>query len=178
MESDGRSRPSGSHVVLIGPMGCGKTTVGTLVAARLGREFVDNDVALEAVTGATARRIEEEFGTADLHRRERGVFDAALQRVQPAVIAAAASVVDTVTEAQLDAHLVVYLHCTPPVGAWRSLTGLHRPEIRSTTHAQAKRDRRARLLADLVVDVDEIDAQSAADRILVVDLTALSRRIP
>jgi len=172
------ARPASPHIVLIGAMGCGKTTVGQLVAARLGRPFVDNDVALEAATGATARRIEEEFGTTDLHRRELGVFGAALRGDQPAVIAAAASVVDSVTIDDVASHLVVYVHCTAPVGARRSVAGRHRPDIRSTAQAQARRDRRCRALADMVIDVDELDAVAAADRIAVVDLTALSRRLP
>src|SRR5262245_56616813 len=125
-----RPTPTGPHVVLIGPMGCGMTTVSRLVAERLGRPFVDNDVALEEATGATARHIEAEFGTAELHRRERDVFVTALAGSPPAVIAAAASVVDTVAVEQVEAHLVVYLHCTPPVGERRALTGVYRPEIR------------------------------------------------
>ncbi len=33
------------HVVLVGLMASGKSTVGRLLAARLGRPFVDNDAA-------------------------------------------------------------------------------------------------------------------------------------
>ena len=36
----------GDHVVLIGMMGTGKTTVGLLVAERLGRRFLDSDEQL------------------------------------------------------------------------------------------------------------------------------------
>ena len=84
----------------------------------------------------------------------------------------------TMASDDVASHLVVYVHCTPPVGARRSIAGRHRPDIRSTAQAQARRDRRCRALADMVIDVDELDAVAAADRIAVVDLTALSRRLP
>ena len=38
---------SDRHIVLIGPMGSGKTTIGRLLAGRLDRPFVDNDGVLE-----------------------------------------------------------------------------------------------------------------------------------
>ena len=41
------------HLALIGFMGAGKTTVGTEVAARLDRPFVDLDREIEARTGST-----------------------------------------------------------------------------------------------------------------------------
>mgnify|MGYP000855220530 CR=1 FL=1 len=44
-------------IVLVGFMGAGKTTVGRLVAQRLGRAFVDVDEAIEAATGRTVREI-------------------------------------------------------------------------------------------------------------------------
>lgn len=170
-----RRRAAGPHVVLIGPMGCGKTTVGGIVAARLHRELADNDAGLASMTGMTARRIVEEFGTAELHRFERAVFEDALATPDPAVITAAASVLDVVDAAQLDGELVVFLDCSAPVGARRASTSHHRPSIMSTTEAQGERRRRAAELADLVIDVDDLDAQQVADRIVLVDLTALTR---
>ena len=43
-------------------MGVGKTTIGTAVAARLGRRFVDSDELIEARTGRTVREIFESDG--------------------------------------------------------------------------------------------------------------------
>ncbi|MCB0963607.1 MAG: hypothetical protein KDA98_09950, partial [Acidimicrobiales bacterium] len=47
---DRRPRP-GAHLVLVGLMGSGKTTVGKKVAKLLGRPFVDADVELERRSG-------------------------------------------------------------------------------------------------------------------------------
>jgi shikimate kinase len=44
---------SGPHVVLVGPPGVGKTTVGTLLSERLGLPLRDTDADIEARTGQT-----------------------------------------------------------------------------------------------------------------------------
>jgi len=53
------------HLVLVGLMASGKTTVGQTLAARLGRPFVDNDVVLERRTGRSAREIAAADGATD-----------------------------------------------------------------------------------------------------------------
>ena len=81
------------HVVLIGMMGVGKTTVGSLLAARLGYAFWDNDQALEAATGTTAAELQSERGQLELHKAEDALLHEALQTPAQTVYAAAASVV-------------------------------------------------------------------------------------
>jgi shikimate kinase len=87
----GRSR---DHVVFIGAMGSGKTTIGTIVAERLGRQFVDSDAELERRSGRSPRSIAETDGLPALHVLELQVLVDAVALDDPAVIAAAASVVD------------------------------------------------------------------------------------
>jgi len=57
-------------VFLIGYRGTGKTTVGRLLAERLGWEFVDADVLLEARAGRSIRQIFAEEGEAAFRARE------------------------------------------------------------------------------------------------------------
>jgi shikimate kinase len=80
-------------VVLIGMMGAGKTTVGRLLASRLGWKFWDNDEALEAETGMTADALQRRRGQAALHQTEDRLLREALRTSEPTVFAAAGSIV-------------------------------------------------------------------------------------
>ena len=52
----------GRHVVLVGFMGAGKTTLGQDAATRLGREFLDLDRAIEERAGKTIPELFAERG--------------------------------------------------------------------------------------------------------------------
>lgn len=58
------------NIFLVGLMGSGKTTVGRLLAKRLGLKFVDSDYEIEARTGATISWIFEIEGEESFRRRE------------------------------------------------------------------------------------------------------------
>ena len=60
---------------LVGPMGAGKSTVGRLLAERLGFDFHDSDHEIEARTGATIPMIFDIEGEQGFRRREAQVID-------------------------------------------------------------------------------------------------------
>ncbi len=80
-------------LVLIGMMGTGKTTVGQILATRLGWGFWDNDEALQGATGQTAAELQRLRGEAVLHEVEDRLLSEALREHTQTVFAAAASVV-------------------------------------------------------------------------------------
>lgn len=67
-------------------MGCGKTTVGALLAQELGWPFIDLDATLEAGQGMSIREIFEQAGEAFFRQLERAALTEA-SKTQPAVIA-------------------------------------------------------------------------------------------
>ena len=68
------------NIVLIGMMGCGKTTVGWLLARRLGRELVDTDAWIEAQAGRSIPELFAEEGEAGFRARERRAAEALSRR--------------------------------------------------------------------------------------------------
>jgi len=74
------------NIVLIGFMGTGKTTIGRLLASRLGRPFVDCDKKVEYESGMTVREIFEHYGEGFFREKEEDVI-AKLSRYHNAVIA-------------------------------------------------------------------------------------------
>ncbi|MCE5185256.1 MAG: shikimate kinase [Planctomycetaceae bacterium] len=60
-----------SNIALIGMPGCGKSTIGVLLAKRLGRYFLDTDVLIQAVEGKTLQEIIADRGMAGFCELER-----------------------------------------------------------------------------------------------------------
>lgn len=87
-----RSKPS--HVVILGLMGAGKTTLGRALSQRLGWPLNDSDQQIERATGRTVRQLKDELGVDEMHELESAQLLAALDEQDPSVIDAAASVVD------------------------------------------------------------------------------------
>ena len=83
-----------SHVVVVGLMGSGKTTVGRELASRLGWPLRDSDPEIEAATGRTVRTLRDEIGVDAMHELEAHQLLDALAAPGPAVVSPAASVID------------------------------------------------------------------------------------
>ncbi|MGC9467386.1 MAG: 3-dehydroquinate synthase [Anaerolineae bacterium] len=89
------------NLVLTGFMGTGKTSVGRIVAERLGRPFVDMDAMIEERAGKSVARIFAEQGEATFRRMEAELCEA-LGRQQGLVIATGGgALVDPVNRATL-----------------------------------------------------------------------------
>lgn len=67
------------NLVLVGPMGAGKTSIGKRLAQRLGLRFVDADHAIEQRTGASIPMIFDCEGETGFRQRERAVLQELLQ---------------------------------------------------------------------------------------------------
>ena len=80
------------NIVLIGFMGTGKTTVGRLLANRLGRPFIDSDKKIEYENNMTIREMFTVYGEAYFRQKERAVI-AKLSRYNNAVIGTGGGVV-------------------------------------------------------------------------------------
>jgi shikimate kinase len=152
--------------VIIGAMGSGKTNLGRRLAAGMGREFYDSDVTIEADTGRSGREIAESDGVAALHRLEREALSKALANPEPAVIAAAASVVDDPEiHNVLEDVFCVWARADPGILEERASRGTHRRAVAGSEHLE-RRDSTYAGLADLVVDTGVSPPDETAGRVL------------
>lgn len=162
----------GRHLVILGLMASGKSTVGRLVADRLDRPLLDNDEALDRLIGRTAAEHVEQHGLAALHELEAQVLREGLARAEPAVVTAAASVGDRADLPHLVGdHFVVWLDVDPLVLSQRVAPGGdHRPfDGEVARQLQQQRERRApnfTAAADLVVTWHQQSPEDLADEVV------------
>lgn len=99
----------GPCVVLTGPPGSGKTTVGRAVAAMLGVELRDTDQAIEAQEGRSISDIFLEEGEGRFRELERAVVASSLSTHRGVLSLGGGAVMDPTTAAALAGHIVVFL---------------------------------------------------------------------
>jgi len=97
-------------IVLVGFMGAGKTTVGHLLAGKLGLAFIDSDLIIESRAGRTIREIFATDGEPAFRELEHEII-AGLLRGQDAVLALGGGAAEhPATRDALRGSQVVYLH--------------------------------------------------------------------
>lgn len=163
------------HLVIMGPMAAGKSTVGRALAAALDRPYRDSDDDLAAERGITGRALARAEGVGALHRWEARHLARALADPTPAVVAPAASTVeDAGLRRALADHVVVVLTARPDVlvarmraGDWRRELGDDEADALDGVAAIARR--RAPWfaeVADVVVDVSDLSPPEAVATVL------------
>lgn len=103
----GPGRPD--KVALVGLRGAGKSTVGALLAEKIGATFIELDAMVEREAGMTLREIFELRGEAHYRTLEREVLERVLRAPGRSVIAAGGSIVtahETWRRLQEGAHTV------------------------------------------------------------------------
>jgi len=119
----------GEHVMLVGMMGSGKSTVGRIVAERMRRPLRDSDADVERRTGQSVPAIFAARGEPAFRAEERAALYAALTSSVRSVIAVAGgAVLDPETRRRLrSAGIVVWLDVASYALAARVGAGIGRP---------------------------------------------------
>ena len=116
------------HVVLVGFMGAGKSTLGPPLAQRLGRPFVSVDAAVEERAGTTVSELFETRGESAFRKLEEATALDLLGRRAPSVIELGGGGLGSpITRAALgQGAFTLHLEVTPEE-AWARVAGSARP---------------------------------------------------
>jgi len=173
---------TGRHVMLVGMMGAGKTTIGAECARRLARAFVDTDELIEATAGRTIAEIFSAEGEAGFRVMERAVVADVCASPVPLVIAVGGGAMLDPENRRLAGTnaTVVWLRAGPRELAQRvaaqaaetAEAGGERPLL-ATADPVAMIERLTSLradaydaVADVVVDTDDRSIAAVADAVL------------
>lgn len=162
----------GRNIVLVGLMGCGKSTVGRRLAVRLGLPFVDADDEIEKAAGRSITEIFATLGEAAFRDGERRVI-ARLLGEGPLVLATGGGAyMDAETRSRIrQAAVSVWLRAELDVLVRRCARRNHRPLLAQGNPREILRDLMQRRYpvyaeADITIDSGEEDHDTVVERIV------------
>jgi len=167
----GAGRAAGPVLVLVGPPGAGKTTVGELVAARLGVPFADTDRLVEAGAGSSVADLFVQRGEPEFRVLERDAVRDALAGPPGVLALGGGAPLDPVTRDRLAGVPVVFLDVSAAGAAERVGMDRSRPLLLGNVRGQLRDLLAARrpvyeAVARVTVSTDQLNAEQVADAVL------------
>lgn len=164
---------SSGNIFLVGLMGAGKTTIGRILARKLGKRFIDSDHEIEARTGASIPWIFEIEGEASFRRREAEVIRDLTAQDGIVLATGGGAVLNPDNRAYLKQRgRVIYLRANVASIMLRTSHDKNRPLLqtadprRKLEELTAQREPLYREIADLVIDTGRPNVQSMVQTIL------------
>lgn len=161
------------NLFLIGPMGAGKTSVGTHLAKNLQLEFIDSDREIESRTGVSIPTIFDIEGEAGFRRRETEVIDELSQKTGIVMATGGGAVLNEENRRHLkDRGCVIYLKASIEQLYERTRHDRNRPLLQTEDPEQRireifeVRDPIYTALADLIINTDKRSIQHVVKEIL------------
>jgi len=155
----------GPRVVLVGPMGAGKTTVGELLAARWSEGLRDTDHDVETTTGKEIAEIFVDDGEEHFRRLELAAVLEALDTHRGVLALGGGAVLDPRTRSALRGHRVVFLSVGLADAVRRVGLGVGRPLVMGNVRARIKTllDERHPVYTEVATFTVDTDGRPAED---------------
>lgn len=160
------------RIFLVGLMGCGKSTIGRLLAREFGLDFVDSDQEIESRNGVSVATIFELEGEAGFRARERRVIEALTDKDHVVLATGGGAVIDPDNRRDLASRgFVIYLHAKPENLFVRLRNDRSRPLLQTAdprgrlAQLYRERDPWYREVADLVVETGRQSASKLARQV-------------
>jgi shikimate kinase len=161
------------NLILVGPMGAGKSTIGRLLAKELRLPFKDSDKEIEQRTGADIPWIFDVEGEQGFREREQAVIAALCEFDGMVLATGGGAVMRSENRAALrSGGRVVYLHASVEQQLDRTSRDRNRPLLRAGDPGKVLRDLLAirdplyREIADVIVETDERPPRLVVQEIL------------
>ncbi|CAK7282410.1 MULTISPECIES: shikimate kinase [Streptomyces] len=150
------------QVVLVGPMGVGKSTVGRLLAERLGSGYRDTDDDIVAAEGRTISEIFVDEGEESFRALEKAAVAAALAGHEGVLALGGGAILDPGTRALLAGHRVVYLSMGVEEAVRRTGLNVARPLLAVNPRKQWRElmEARRHLYEEVATAVVETDGRT------------------
>lgn len=154
-----------NNIILCGFMGCGKSTVGTLLARRLEMEYADLDAEIEAQAGMAIPSIFAEYGEAHFRDLEHAAIRCLAARVGCVVSTGGGALTYPRNVSALSPRdLVVFLDA-PFESCWERIRESDRPIVRRGTRAELREIFDARRPVYLAAANAVVDASAAPEAV-------------
>jgi shikimate kinase len=170
----------GLNIYLIGMMGCGKSTIGSLLAAKLGYSFLDTDTTIEKLVGQSIAELFEAVGEPEFRKLETQVLAEVSAHIRLVVATGGGIAIARENWNHLHQGLVIWLDPSIDILAERLQGDTTRPILATSEGLQTKlesllAERRYRYAeADIHLPfTDNLTAEEIVDRILTAIPTVL-----
>jgi shikimate kinase len=153
------------NVVLVGPMGAGKSTVGRGLAHLLKRDFLDTDQEIEKRTGVDIPTIFEFEGEPGFRQRETDMLRELLGRENLVLATGGGIVMRPENREMLKHHFVVYLRVPVAEQHRRTRRSARRPLLNGTADPRARLEDLFRIRDPLYAEVASLTLQGRSQRV-------------
>ena len=159
-------------IILVGPMGAGKTTIGRQIAKSLGRDFFDSDKEIEIRTGASIPLIFELESETGFRKRETAMIKELLSKENIVLATGGGAILSKKNRSYMSEHgIVVYLCAPVDQLIRRTVKDKNRPLLQTSNPKKtiqdllSKRDPLYRQVADIIFETNGFTVRQVVSKL-------------